>query len=230
MSLRSNYAYIRDWVNTLFLKKTDIDLDQYYTKEEVDDEVDSARVDTSLYMSKEEYQPEEEVIASALIDLNSRINSVTEDNINGFIGEDEEKVIALALTDLDERVNSIGESLISDIQMNGSSVTNNNGTVNLGTVLTSHQSLSSYAHLESPTFTGVPKAPTAAAGTNDTQIATTAFVNTAISNSTSTKINSGTSRPTLTAVDIGYVFLDTTLGKPIWWNGSAWIDATGATV
>ncbi len=25
-------------------------------------------------------------------------------------------------------------------------------------------------------------------------------------------------------------FYDTTLGKPIWWNGSTWKDATGATV
>lgn len=32
----------------------------------------------------------------------------------------------------------------------------------------------------SPTFTGMPKAPTAAAGTNNTQLATTAFVNSAI--------------------------------------------------
>lgn len=40
---------------------------------------------------------------------------------------------------------------------------------------------SSYAKLASPTFTGTPKAPTAAAGTNTTQVATTAFVTTAIS-------------------------------------------------
>lgn len=32
----------------------------------------------------------------------------------------------------------------------------------------------------SPTFTGTPKAPTATAGTNDTQIATTAFVTNAV--------------------------------------------------
>lgn len=37
------------------------------------------------------------------------------------------------------------------------------------------------ATLVSPTFTGVPAAPTATAGTNNTQIATTAFVNTAVS-------------------------------------------------
>ena len=28
----------------------------------------------------------------------------------------------------------------------------------------------------------------------------------------------------------GTCFLDTTIGKPVWWNGSAWIDATGAKV
>jgi len=42
--------------------------------------------------------------------------------------------------------------------------------------------LSNYAKKASPTFTGTPKAPTAAAGTNTTQIATTAFVKTAIDN------------------------------------------------
>lgn len=38
------------------------------------------------------------------------------------------------------------------------------------------------------------------------------------------------SRPTLTANDVGVMYLDTTLtaaGKPIWWTGTAWVDATG---
>lgn len=42
--------------------------------------------------------------------------------------------------------------------------------------------LSAKANLASPTFTGVPAAPTAAAATNTTQIATTAFVRTEVSN------------------------------------------------
>lgn len=33
-----------------------------------------------------------------------------------------------------------------------------------------------------------------------------------------------------TNVSVGFEFFDTTLGKPIYWNGSAWVDATGATV
>lgn len=36
------------------------------------------------------------------------------------------------------------------------------------------------------------------------------------------------SRPTPTIV--GQVFFDTTLGKPVWWKGAVWVDATGATV
>lgn len=45
-----------------------------------------------------------------------------------------------------------------------------------GTFLTEHQSLNAYATKNSPALTGVPTAPTAADGTNNTQIATTAFV------------------------------------------------------
>lgn len=40
-------------------------------------------------------------------------------------------------------------------------------------------------------------------------------------------------RPTLSTYDIGFYYLDTTLdsdGKPIWWNGNLWVDATGASV
>ena len=40
----------------------------------------------------------------------------------------------------------------------------------------------------------------------------------------------GDIRPTLASDDIGKQFFDTTLNKPIWWTGSAWVDATGATV
>jgi hypothetical protein len=28
----------------------------------------------------------------------------------------------------------------------------------------------------------------------------------------------------------GFCYFDTTLGKPIWWSGTAWVDATGASV
>ena len=46
--------------------------------------------------------------------------------------------------------------------------------------------LSAKADINSPTFTGTPLAPTASAGTNNTQIATTAYVDTAESDAVST--------------------------------------------
>lgn len=49
-----------------------------------------------------------------------------------------------------------------------------------------------------------------------------------------TKKDTTANRPTgLTSSDAGVQFFDTTLavaGKPIWWNGSAWVDATGVIV
>ena len=47
--------------------------------------------------------------------------------------------------------------------------------------ISAHQDLSEYAKLASPVFTGTPQAPTPAAGTNSTQIATTAFVQNIVS-------------------------------------------------
>lgn len=50
------------------------------------------------------------------------------------------------------------------------------------TLLTETEASSIYAPLSSPSLTGTPLAPTAASGTNTTQIATTEFVITAVSN------------------------------------------------
>lgn len=36
-------------------------------------------------------------------------------------------------------------------------------------------------------------------------------------------------RPTAN-LKVGYPYYDTTLGKPVWWNGTVWKDATGTTV
>ena len=52
------------------------------------------------------------------------------------------------------------------------------GTLGTGAYAT----IGNYAPLASPTFTGIPLAPTAAAATNTFQLATTAFVHTEISN------------------------------------------------
>ncbi len=55
--------------------------------------------------------------------------------------------------------------------------TNGSGVLSFGTV-----DLSVKANIASPTFTGTPAGPTASAGTNTTQLATTAFVTTAVAN------------------------------------------------
>jgi hypothetical protein len=43
------------------------------------------------------------------------------------------------------------------------------------------------------------------------------------------KPSAGTSKPT-SSLEVGQMFFDTTIGKPIWWNGSKWVDATGTAV
>ena len=53
-----------------------------------------------------------------------------------------------------------------------------------------HDTDSTRAPVASPTFTGVPAAPTASAGTNTTQLATTAFAMTAAANAVAAMINS----------------------------------------
>ena len=45
-----------------------------------------------------------------------------------------------------------------------------------------------------------------------------------------TGANATASRPAAATAGAGAMFFDTTLGKPIWCTGTAWVDATGATV
>lgn len=89
-------------------------------------------------------------------------------------------------------------NVIETVKVNGTALTPTDKAVDI-TVPTVDSALSStsknpvqnkaiYADLSAkassfnPTFTGTPKAPTATAGTNTTQIATTAFVKTAVDN------------------------------------------------
>ena len=37
-------------------------------------------------------------------------------------------------------------------------------------------------------------------------------------------------RPPGGSISVGHIAFDTTLGIPIWWDGSVWKDATGTTV
>lgn len=63
-----------------------------------------------------------------------------------------------------------------------------------GAVTLAVADVSGAAPLASPTFTGTPAAPTATAGTNTTQLATTAFVANAVSTATANKLTPMTSQ------------------------------------
>lgn len=131
MSLRSNYEYIRDWVNAKFLKKEDATtiLDSYATKENVNEAFSdySENLNIDQYLTKKEYDVEENIIASALTDLDARIENLP--NTGKVLGEKEEKVIAHVLIDLNDRLETIEDAdYPSQIQNAGrlDSVTLNN--------------------------------------------------------------------------------------------------------
>ena len=93
------------------------------------------------------------------------------------------------LTSTDYDGNAASANSASSVQWAGvknvpSASTTTAGIVKLGTTsstaATGNHTHSDKANIASPTFTGTPKAPTADAGTNTTQIATTAFVQSAV--------------------------------------------------
>lgn len=103
MSLRSNFIYIRDWVNAKFLKKSEIS--SYYTKEEVDAYTNLLKSDVDSKLLTSVYQNDEDVIASALTELNERIISQKEDIKS--IQDEDEKVIAIALSRLNDKISEL---------------------------------------------------------------------------------------------------------------------------
>jgi phage-related tail fiber protein len=81
------------------------------------------------------------------------------------------------------------------------------GPIVLGTTALTFQNITfGFAPLASPTFTGDPKAPTQVAGDNDTSIASTAFVQTAVNGALSLSVAGGTTT-TLTAAQYGVAIL-----------------------
>jgi hypothetical protein len=100
--------------------------------------------------------------------------------------------------------------LTNNVNSNTASITSNTSAIaaNTASILTNTSDIALKAPIISPTFTGTPTAPTAAAGISTTQLATTAFVNNATSNINSSSISGtvavskgGTGASTLT----GYI-------------------------
>lgn len=95
----------------------------------------------------------------------------------------------LGLSDLSGAISTVSTS---DLTANRALISNDSGKIDVSSVTSTQlgyvsgvtsaiqTQLNNKAALDSPTFTGIPKAPTASAGTNTTQIATTAYVYTAI--------------------------------------------------
>lgn len=102
--------------------------------------------------------------------------------------------ITNAINDLDSSISAETNKAIASITIANGKIsahtkatipTNNNQLTNGAGYQTASDvssAISVKANIASPTFTGTPAAPTAAAGTNTTQIATTAFVSTAVAN------------------------------------------------
>jgi hypothetical protein len=87
--------------------------------------------------------------------------------------------------------------------------------------------VSSKADANSPTLTGTPLAPTAAPGTNTTQIATTAFVTAAAGNATNIAGGAANRVVYQTATDTtGFAAAPTVAGTYLGWTGSAFAWST----
>lgn len=85
-----------------------------------------------------------------------------------------------------------------------------------------YNGLSNKANTASPTFTGTPVAPTAAAGTDTTQIATTAFVQTAVSSAKSDAADA-----LALAEEVGDIIAD--IGTTVSSSNSAAVSITSST-
>ena len=80
--------------------------------------------------------------------------------------------------------------------------------------------INSKADLDSPTLTGIPSTPPASAGTNSTQIASTAFVTTAVTNATGSLGTLSTQDADSVAITGGTLTGTTVNGITVGSNGS----------
>lgn len=105
------------------------------------------------------------------------VNNIAPDN-NGNIA-----ITSVTKATQDGSGNNIADTYATKSEVSGKASLSHTHVISEVTDL--QTTLDAKAPLSSPSFKGLPKAPTATAGTNNTQIATTAFVTTAIENKTS---------------------------------------------
>jgi hypothetical protein len=130
-------------------------------------------------------------IASNTISITSITNSITGLDARivsntSSITSLEEKVQAntTSITSETNRATAAELVLTNSVNANTNSITANTNSIvaNTASITSNTNDLILKAPIESPSFTGIPTAPTAAAGTNTTQLATTAFVSTVLGN------------------------------------------------
>lgn len=124
------------------------------------------------------------------IDAGAEVNVIESVKVNGTALEVTGKAVDVSVpTKTSDITNDSGFITIADVPEGAAPSTTTpkkDGTAAIGTETAFargdhvHPTDTTRAPLASPTFTGTPKAPTAAKGTSTTQIATTAFVQTAI--------------------------------------------------
>lgn len=119
-------------------------------------------------------------IASAMID---KYDHTLSDDV---VLKDAEQTLTNKI--IDALNNTISNLSISAFRVGEVVTSATSGNVKLITSGGVYTAVASKANLASPTFTGTPKAPTAATGTNTTQLATTAFVQQEIAAKTTVKI------------------------------------------
>ncbi len=118
-------------------------------------------------------------VDSAYVHTDNNFTTALKNKLNAIEAGAEVNVVKSVDTTATNGINlSLDNDGKLDVTVSPGSVTSGNtGVVTGGTVYTAISPLATKA---SPEFTGTPKAPTAAAGTNSTQIATTAFVANAV--------------------------------------------------
>lgn len=125
---------------------------------------------TGKGLSTNDYTTEEK---SLLADLNTAVTVLSDSKVDKITGK------GLSTNDLTNE-------LLDKISLIGTGTLSTTASTIIAAINELVTSIAAKANLASPTFTGTPAAPTATAGTNTTQIATTEFVQSAVSGKANT--------------------------------------------
>lgn len=125
---------------------------------------------TGKGLSTNDYTTEEK---SLLADLNTAVTVLSDSKVD--------KVTGKGLS-----TNDLTNELLDKISLIGTGTLSTTASTIIAAINELVTSIAAKANLASPTFTGTPAAPTATAGTNTTQIATTEFVQSAVSGKANT--------------------------------------------